>query len=333
MNGSRARVGESTEFDRGRGALSGLLLSVALLAACHSKEQRASCAAQTAELKTWMQELDAEGSGGEVRGLPSGMKLVKLDERAGDLLDVPTLVVSGARVLIDGIPSGTLADPEACARDMKQIKGKKEDLWRMTHPGKDLPDVPYLAAVGADEPWSNVAALVDVAARAGIARMTFVFEGKNALTEPPAKVIPAWCRQPMSGAAVDPSQKAGVLSSAPSGNSTYANCPDVGKELGQLSGMVVDPDQKRAFVTEHLPRAIEACGCNVDMNEVKADRWCTYGRYSGTPKVGHTLDIAPRGDTGAMELAEPASEPWSQAHALVVSTSAGGHKRVRFEVR
>jgi hypothetical protein len=300
---------------------------------CRSPAQRARCGQQAAELKEWLQTLAAEGGGTDVPKLTSGMKLVALDERAGGFeADAPTIAISGGVVLFDGTPAGNLLHPETALHELDGLKRDRETLWQKTHPGKTLPpDRALFFAVDRDESWSDVAALVDIAARLGIARLTFVFEGRHGLTEPKAKIVPGWCRMTMSGEAVDPSQKPRMIAEQKASKeigAIYEGCPEVRELFVEIGKESFDPSRKQAFLEEHLPSAIEACRCNVDIEEVKADQWCAAGRYGAGPKVGHTIAIAPRGAPGAFDLVGVASEPWSTAHARVVEASLRGGERV-----
>jgi len=304
----------------GIGLITGLFFVV--IVGCRSAAHKELCTKDMAELKTWLKQLDGEGGGSAPISLPPGQILAVTGVRAGDALDAPTLTLDGGLIRLDGVPAGSLRDPEIATRELAARRDRAAQLWAELHPGKTRADAPYLVALGTEIRWSDVAALVDIAARASVRRLTFLFQGPTALTEPPSKVVAPFARKLLMGEAIDPSQKAPLLvaqSNPGPAESVFARCPDVSKELSALGRNSANPAEKNAVMNEALPRAIEACGCKVDINEVKALRWMQYGRYESAPMAAHTIAIAARGAADATEIAAPGSERWSTAHDRIVS--------------
>jgi len=314
------------------GLLAGL---VVLVVGCRSAADKTRCAKDTAELKTWLKQLDGEGGGSRPTALPPAQKLAVVGVRAGDPLDAPTLTIDGDVIRFDGSPAGSVRDPETAIRELRSATRASTELWAQTHPGKTRPDAPYLVALGTEIPWSHVTSLVDIAAHAGMRRLTFLFEGPTALSEPPSKTIAPIARRTRSGEAVDPSQKVRILEEANPGpaENIFAKCPEVSKELSALGRDSANPTEKNSLINDALPRAIEACGCKVDTNEVKALRWMQYGRYDGSPTASHTVAIAPRGTRGATEVAAPGPERWSVAHVRIVDAAKRGGDTVTLVTR
>jgi hypothetical protein len=313
-------------------AAAGLIVLVAGAVAAvtvtrRSAEQKAQCHIEATELRQWMEQLDAEGGGGGELPLPKGMKLVALDERAGGGSTGPVIALDGESILLDGSAAGSLRDPDQAAQQLAQGLADKGRLWRQTHPGKSYAPAAPTMGIGSAVPWSRVATLVDVAARAGITDVWFVFDGTTKLTPPPETDVSRALREALSGEAVDPSQTARIAQEHDSPvRRVYANCQQVGQALEPLGQESADPAQKNAAFLKAIPSGIEACGCSVDLNAVKAVQWARYDRYRGTPKVFRQLSIAPRGTNGATPLTTRPDEPWSQAHARVLDASKRGAK-------
>jgi hypothetical protein len=211
------------------------------------------------------------------------------------------------------------------ADQLRRSLADKAVFWSQMHPGKSYVAPALTVAVGRDAPWSQVAALIDVAARAGATRTWFAFEGTTKLVPPPETDVSRELRKAMSGEAVDPSQTARMMEERDTPiRRVYARCPEVGEALAPLAQESFDPAQKNAAFLKAVPDGVERCGCKVDMNEVEAMQWARYDLYRGTPKVFRELSIAPRGSQDAVALTGPRDEPWSQSHARVLAASARG---------
>jgi hypothetical protein len=300
-------------------------VALTVAAAKHRRATKARCHAEVTALREWMQQLDVEGGGGGDLPIPKAVVLVSLAERAGGGEDGPTLALDGDRVLLDGSPSGSLRAAGDATDQLRKLLADKAVLWRQMHPGKSYIPAALTVGVARDAAWSQVAALIDVAARAGATRTWFAFEGTTKLAPPPETDVSRALRKALSGEAIDPSQTARMMEERDTPiRRVYARCPEVGEELAPLAQESFDPAQKNAAFLKAIPDAVERCGCRVDMNEVEAMQWARYDRYQGTPKVFRELSIAPRGSEDAIALTGPRDEPWSQSHTRVLAASARG---------
>jgi hypothetical protein len=301
----------------------------------NDRKEKAECAAEVAGLRAWIAQLDAEGNGGggAYGELPDTKgKLVQVGERANGLEDGPILTMNGALLLVDGSPSGTAAHPADATKLLSDQRRARGNLWAETHPGKSPPaDDTLVAVFGAGDDWSAIATALDSAARAGYTRTVFVFEGRTKLTAPPptpySRRLEKLARH---GESVDPSQKArigGENELSESARQSFGLCPDIAKAVEPLSSASLTPHDRQAELDKRIPDAIEQCGCKVDLNGIKAVYWFQYGRYQGTPKVGHALAIAPHdGTTGVTEVGAPQGATWVDVAPRVIATSEAGQK-------
>jgi hypothetical protein len=305
------------------------VVGLALMMGC-SKKEDPQCAAQVAGLRAWVADLDKEGGGFYGEFPPVRGKLVSVDDRADLTEDAPSLTINGGIVLVNGSPVGNTRSQPNLVEGLRDDRRQRRELWEQTHPGQAAPDSPSLLALfAATDEWTPIATTLDAAARAGYSRVTFVFDAKTKLSPPPATPVSVALLELEHGEKVDPSQKARILAESraretPAGRA-FHSCPEIGEKLSPLGEMAIDARDKQLELDRRVPDGILACGCKVDMNEVKAVFWSQYGRFGGTPKAGDLVTLAPHdGAAGVTELAAPSSQSWADVAPRVIAASRAG---------
>jgi hypothetical protein len=295
-----------------------------------AKEQT-ECTARVTALRGWLAEVDADGTGGGVPPLHG--KLVSVDERANAVVDGPAASLDGASVVLDGAAVGSSLDAPGLADHMRSRRRARRELWEQTHPGKSgarLDAEPLFVLLTEGDAWATIAVALDAAARAGYPGAQFLFEGRAKAAPPLPTPVSSALQNLATGEAADPSQKARLLAGPAAempAARAFAGCPEIASSLGQLAERAMSAEEKRAEIGRRVPDAIEQCGCKVDMNEVEAVIWSQYGRYDGTPKVGHLVVVVPHdAAAGSTEIAAAATATWASVASRVVDASRAGQK-------
>jgi len=250
-------------------------------------EGGAACAAEAARLGAWMKLLAAEGH--LVVALAGDLKLVVLggalptQVREGPVIWVTRgLVEFQGKVVAKATPGAALGTLTA------ELSGVLPQL-----PGSRV-----IVALDEGTPWAVVAGVAQAAERGGAGELELVFTaGKSQVTPPegPAPKPPRGQRMPelftRCGAADDLMERVGVA------------------------------DDREPLLLEELPRAIEQCGCKVELGALRRWLWALWSRDEpGMPMTSVVLAVA----AGGAPLTMAPGTPWSVAHAAVVTAARGG---------
>lgn len=230
-----------------------------------------------------MRALDGEGRGA-VASLSRRTKLVVLGEPPrGGLREAPVLEVSPTDLVFQGQAAPWSAAAPVPPMIEAALRGS-------------LTRAPGTLMIAIDEtvPWAVVAGAAQAAERTGARTLELVFTAKSELAVPPEPRDPARMRD------------------------LFARC---GEARALMDGLGREEGEKSPIMIEELPRAIEACGCEVELPSVRRWLWFLWGRdLPGMPMTSVALAI---GSGGAPVTMDPAT-PWSAAHATVVAAAQGG---------
>lgn len=305
-----------------------------LAGGCRSQAEKDRCAAEVKELREWMRDVAAEGYGSEAARGPAPQKkpvaLAVVEERepVSAVVAGPTLVLDGTAMYLDGTPAGDTSKPLEAAARLRRVRLEKASLWTKGHPGKtSADDTAFVAAFARTDRWSEVAAALDDAARAGYVRAGFVFEVRTKAPPPPDSAASRALAARSTSGQIDPARKAPPEGATPS---VSERCPELGESVASLSGASATPDEKAASLAQAVADGVDQCNCKADTGEVKATFWAMLGRYDGPPAAHYTVQIAPTGEPGVTEIAASPTDTWANVTARVI---AAGKQRVSFAAR
>jgi biopolymer transport protein ExbD len=245
----------------------------------------AACRAQAAQLGAWVKLLDGEGH--MVVSLPSETKLVVLaGVRPAQVPEAPIVHVTRRDISFQGALMADLSkQPPALGPLEAALRGV---LAR-------APRAPVILAMDETTRWATVAAVVQAAERAGAGQVALLFTAGASQVTPPEPGPPDRRRE----------------------TNLFGRCDAADKLMDRIG----KSDDKPRLMIDELPRAIEACGCKVELPAVRRWLWAIWDRdQPGMPMLTVTLAVA-RG--GAPLTMDPAT-PWSAAHAAVVAAARAG---------
>ena len=268
------------------------------------------CSEQVASLTDWMRKLVGEGHR-EV--IATGVNLVTLDQAPAPIPHGLVVMVHPNMVVING---ELVSDPSKT----KGVELSKQFIEKASTGGD--PGVVFL--IDQTTPWSTVAALVNAAPAAKRERATFVFVAGTASTvEPPGpSAIDAALADLMKP--IDPAMKQKPLLRPDDGGlpaTVFKDCPTVTELLPTLAEL--NQSTRDATIADALPKAIEACGCKVELASVRRLMWAWWGRDQGAPLVGITVEIAKTAKDGSKVSAKPKA-PWSDAYKAIADAADAG---------
>lgn len=258
------------------------------------------CAETTAEFRQWATALAADGLG-DVLVPRKGIRLVAVDSNTtvGRLDHSPMLVVTADEVSYSG---ERMADPRS---------------WPTDGPGRDTQVLPANARpervqllIDADVQWTVVRAVVGMLASSGAREIVFAFERDSAARRPGPSTIDA----DLTRFRQAPLQQADVGRLR---EKVYGACPAAGAVVAGAT--TLDPAANERALTVELPRAIEACRCQVDFAAVRAFHWYLAGRLDRRVAVGFTVRLEPDGTLVAI----PPETAWREAHRKVIAAAHG----------
>lgn len=289
-------------------------LSVVLVLAsgalgCRSKGGEAACSTQVAELRTWLAAVEREGYFESASG-----ELVGVDSVPEDISERTLLSITAREILADG--SSALGSLDDVARLPEQLAGHlrtRRELNAVIKAGREP-----LSTVGIvlkkNDPWGAVVALSDAALKSEAKEVGYVFAAKSAVTAPSASRVPSAVKrgpdrsQATPGALLDP-------------ETLFPKCREIATAIKSISsGASGGPKAMRAWI-DLVPNAVEKCGCNVEVNEVKALFWAIQGRYDGAPQHFQKITAGKCGDPDVTTIEASADTPWSTAHRAVLAAS------------
>jgi hypothetical protein len=271
-----------------------------------------ACREQVADLQDWLKAI-------EVAGLPLTMSLLDdgthLVERKGPALGQPAPIVhvTLATVSLDGVPVDM---PTGLETELAKLINLRRSM---------MPLSPFIqaprsyVAINADVPWSQVTAVAQEAAAAGIVRLTLLFlDPERSVPGPPPSAIDADLARLAKASRARRQQIAAELMAY-----VYQDCQEALRVIAQM-GVHEVADIKQVILDE-LPAAIGACACAADQASVKALHWTLFGNTK--PTSGVTLRLAPPQTTPVTTLSLVAEAPWKEAHVQAVELAADASKQ------
>jgi hypothetical protein len=195
---------------------------------------------------------------------------------------------------------------------------------------------PLVLFVSAEEPWSDVTMVLEAAARHGFTTAYLPFSVKSKATPPGASPAAKRILEISVDQALMPWQRDDAAANA----LAQANpaCPRVAQPFAAEShDSTMSAAQLTAFMDHAADEAL-GCGCNVDIEAIKALAWTRFGRQWGPPTVSYQLQIAPstpvnKGQSQPpQELSGAASSTWREMSPQVMD-AARQKVRVRVTAR
>jgi hypothetical protein len=247
-------------------------------------EPAAPCASETAKLAEWLALLASEGH--QVLGLDPDTRLAVLADAAPTLVpEAPPIFVTRRLIVMHGhVVSEVSPRPAlgALASELGAVLAR-------------APGTPVILAIDDTTPWSVVAAVARTAEQSGVRSLELLFTAGTSKTTPPEPGLRGRRRTP----------------------ELFSRCGPVDALMNRLA----EADDRTRMLVDELPRAIEACGCEVELPAVRRWLWGLWGRDQlGMPMTTVSLAIAP----GGAPLTMDPSTPWSAAHAAVVAAAQRG---------
>ena len=245
---------------------------------------------------------------------------------------VPIITITAETVSFLGehmAESATLVEDRSGTWMVPELYERLELEWRK-FPHTTY-DVIIMAEVSA--PWTAIRRAVLTAKAAGAENIAFAVRKRTQVTAPgPSSVdegiakIEAKLRADFLAGRIsfdDPPIENHPLDVA------HGGCPAA---LERLTPIWRDGYGDRdAFLVDELPGLIERCGCNVDIEAIKALHWWWSGRLDGLVTVGIRVRLAGAGAAVSVSVPDGATT-WGDAHERVLGTIAGAEGPVSFEV-
>jgi hypothetical protein len=267
-----------------------------------------ACGEQVAKLKTWLGDLAADGV---TPWLATGVKLVTLPDEAIKPFDrtAPVITFGTNEIVMEGTLLATTGSDPIAIKDQLLDRLQKKSA----NDGAEI-----VVLVDQATPWKMLVPAMAAAAQNDRTRVTFAFvAGKpgRATTPPPSKIDADF-------AALEAGAKAADLAGDKPGlpAKVFADCKPVLDWMSTLSdsGMI----ERATKIVDGLPKAIEACGCNVEIASVQRLMWAWFMRDSGTAFTWFTVELAT--DKGGTEVTAKKDAPWSETHATVLAAAKQG---------
>lgn len=276
---------------------------------CRSKGGEAACSTQAAELRTWLKAVELEGFFQTASG-----DLVGVESRPDSILERTLVSATAREVWAD--ENSNVGSLDDLARLPDQLNGHmraRRELNAVISPGRAS-----VSTVGIvlkkNDPWAVVVALSEAALKSEAKEVGYVFAAKSAVAAPQASRVPA-------AVARDPDRSLATPGALLDPEALFPRCREIAAAIASIaSGPSGRPERIRAW-TDVVPTAVEQCGCNVDVNEVKALFWAIQGRYDGAPQHFQQITAGKCGDPDVTIIEAPADMPWSTAHRAVLAAS------------
>lgn len=243
-----------------------------------------ACPAEAGELAGWLQHLASEGH--QRVTLDSETRLAVLEgEPPTPVPEAPAIFVTRKLIVLRGHVVSELSPRPALGALASELSGILAQA----------PGTPVLLAIDDTTPWSVVAGIAQAAERGGAGSLELLFTAGTSEVTPPEPGLRGQRRTPDLFSACDPA--------------------------AALMGRLADAADRTRMLVDELPRAIEACGCRVELPAVRRWLWLIWGR--GAPGMPMTTVALAISRSGAPLAIDP-STPWSVAHAMVVAAARTG---------
>ena len=300
--------------------------SAAPAASASASARPAPCEARVTELRSFLRTLAAEG---EVHA-----ELVRTSEDRSVDRRFPTVAVPKLEQRPAPLPTAAFVELGDGALRFADVRGRAVDaaaratvLRAAVESGFSLrpsngsgrPRHPLVLAVAANERWRDVVSVVESARGAGFRQVLFVFEVPTHASAPKDEGVAARIR----ALASDPSAMPWKRDVAIAGELARANprCPAIASPFQpEAPGSAEKQAQLEDFLA-HVPESVFACGCNADLEAIRAFAWARHGRQWGPPTVTHAIELSTGPDDPAERLAQPAETPWSRAVPAIVEAA------------
>ena len=293
------------------------LATAALLFAGGGNAAPRDCKADMTDFRAWAKRMAATAP--IACNMWTRSKLVSLDAADLKLLGQPDKLLRAAIITVE---------KDIITLDDKPEWQAPQPLSRLTQTlGADLttlrenyqrirPDVPFngmsIFQIHPDAPWSVVSEAMRVVQQAKYPKIAIGFERPLGISAPPPSAIDA-----------EVSTMAGerpVHNVEPLLQKVFANCP-AAKQAVDSRRKVAD-DRRTAVLFEDTPRAIESCGCAVDLAAAKQLLWLLHPRFGCA-----MLNV--NADASAPKTEAPADAPWSTMYRRVIqATRADAARRL-----
>ena len=294
-------------------------------------EAKADCAEQAAAFKVWLAALVQDerwsgGAGGQVAfggdPQPGQPTLAKAAWNQGQPpVKGPRLVVpAGAepRVVLDGFTM----QPEELAAGLSRNAAE----FKKVFPDKPVP--PPMLMLDSGVPWSRVLAVTAAAASAEHDRIQFVFRpaaGSHA-TEPPPSSVAAQIAKLYAPDA------AGKMKPTPRGQKSAfdqlyakigAGCkpvPELRHAWKQARSAGAAAGSFRAYCAKHLPAALGACGCAIEIPALQQLLWAARPE----PLIAKTVSLVEPdpGATACTPITAPPAADWKSVAPQLLEAPA-----------
>mgnify|MGYP003667319466 FL=1 len=264
-----------------------------------------NCGACVSDLRDWMQALENEGHDGVITSY-RGLDMVVIASSVGTTALPDTEVVLVAKDLIS-VGGMQVADSKEIALraidewHIRELHNRLAQDWNhRCRGGKDFGVWTIIVQLDEETPWRVVRDVVSTIEAAGADEVIFAVK-KMSRVAPPLGLKPP----------PDPMQKATLLTMREM-EKQFEQREDAMFGLCQPARRALKSASLDRLFIDLLPRAIEACECQADIELLKAWRWQRNDRseLKGMHYTGLRIAFS---DEGPKPIVHPADLPWAQA--------------------
>jgi hypothetical protein len=289
-----------------------LLAAALALCACKRSHPPSDCSAGMADFQTWAKSM-ATTAPVACYWLPARIvERVALDDADIQLMGhldpverAPIVSVTRDEVLLDGQTEWEAPQPfEKLTRTLGADLDQLRKNYLMIHPRERFNGT-FDLEIDGDAPWELVVNVLRVASRVGYPHLKFGFARDLDISEPP----PSDDRKIEFYVSLALNER-GALNRSVLVRKVFGDCAPA-RELIYSLAKVSDDNRRVPILFEDVPRAVESCGCSVDLAAAKRVLWVLHPRF-GCAALSVTLDgKAPRFEA-------PAEITWSEAYRRVI---------------